>query len=148
MAATGRLPDAMEFRAAMEWGLGPMMLARSGPRLPARLTRIVARAESARHMADLNALDSAFHTALVAACGNRLAALFAGLYASLFHGQVEDPDCPRTSADRDRWMIQHGEFVKALANKDGPQFFNHLRKHTHSYMRGKAPAHRSSGGAS
>ena len=98
------LLDALEFRAAMEWGFGPLALARVGPATLQALRGIVREAaDQARSMDDLNGAEARFHTALMDGCCNQLAGLFAHLYTPIFRGMPDGPAASDFPAEIDRW---------------------------------------------
>jgi GntR family transcriptional repressor for pyruvate dehydrogenase complex len=128
--------EAMEFRAAMEWGFGRLALARVGGSTIRSLRKIVRDAvRQARTQEDLMRFEIRFHTALTAGCGNRLAALLAHLYAPVFRGMERD-DRPLTPAERTQWE-DHLTLVEALEKQDHREFLRLLKVHTHSWMRFK-----------
>ena len=137
-----RFADAQEFRAALEWGFGPLALARIAP-ATIRDLRAVVRAVAAAGpgKADIEAAEVRFHTVLTAGAGNRLAALFAHLYVPLFRVDAAAA-YGQTQAEIDEWTTEHGELVEALAARDVARFRAVLKAHTHGYMRwpnGRAP---------
>ena len=136
---TSRLPttalhtDTMEFRAALEWGLSPLILDRVTPKTIHTLHRIMQSvAEAAPGWTEIGDAEIRFHTTLTAACGNRLATLFAHLYGPLF----KVPRKARPMAgDVQKWLQAHEPMVDALESRDAAAFLAALRAHTHSYMR-------------
>lgn len=125
--------DAMEFRAALEWGLGPLMLARHGAGTIRRMRAAIEAVSSGpREWATINAAEIRFHTALTEGCGNRLAMLFTHLYQPLFAVAASTPPTP---SDLGRWIRMHQAMVDALASRDRGRFLAALRSHTHNYMR-------------
>lgn len=129
----GQYRDALEFRAALEWGLGPLMLDRVNARTIRTLrAEIASVAHGATEWATIHAAEVRFHTALTASCGNRLATLFAHLYGPLF--EVTSKRGP-TSAYVQSWVAQHRFLVDTLEAGDADQFLEALRSHTHEYMR-------------
>lgn len=128
----GIFADAMEFRAVLEWGLGPLMLAKCSEATLRTLRDTVATvAANAKEWTAINAAEIRFHTVLATCCGNRLATLFTRLYLPVFA-----PENPRalTADDIQLWVAQHRPLVDALAAQDHEAFFAALRQHTHSYM--------------
>jgi len=132
-----RHADALEFRAALEWGLGPLMLARVGERTLGALRRIVAEvARAGPGLAEVDAAEIRFHAALTAACGNRLASLFSHLYVPIFrHEEQKAGRYGSTRKEIDTWVEEHRGMVEALANRDPKRFLSCLKRHTHAYMR-------------
>lgn len=128
--------DALEFRAALEWGLGPLMLDRANPRtIQALRSEIKKVVDGATDWATIYTAEVCFHTALTASCGNRLATLFAHLYGPLF--AVESKRGP-TPADVQSWVEEHEVMVDTLEAGDEHRFLEALRSHTHGYMRFRA----------
>lgn len=133
LATQAQHTDAMEFRAALEWGLGPLMLRRVMPRTLRELRRILASISTQDpNRGAIGEAEVCFHTTLTAACGNRLATLFAHLYEPIF--QV-DRDTQPTATDTAAWIRDHAALVDALAVGDEAAFVRALRQHTHGYMR-------------
>lgn len=125
--------DALEFRAALEWGLGLLMLDRANARTIRSLrAEIKAVADGVTDWASIHTAEVRFHTALTASCGNRLATLFAHLYGPLF--AVETKRGP-TPAYAQSWVEQHQYLVDTLEAGNEEQFLEALRSHTRSYMR-------------
>ena len=133
LATQDQHTDAMEFRAALEWGLGPLMLNRVTPGTIRELRRIVKSvATQGTGWGAIGEAEVHFHTTLTAACGNRLAMLFAHVYEPIF--QV-DRDTQPTAAETAIWVRDHGAMVDALSAGDDTTFLQALRQHTHGYMR-------------
>ena len=132
-ATPGQYKDALEFRAALEWGLGPMMLARVTARTVRALRGMIKSVAATNpKWADIGAAEIRFHTALTATCGNRLATLFAHLYGPIFAMDSEG----RPSADDVRtWVREHQAMMDALAARDEKRFLKALKDHTHGYIR-------------
>lgn len=125
--------DALEFRAALEWGLGLLMLDRANPQtLRAMRAEIEAVAEGVSDWESIFAAEVRFHTALTASCGNRLATLFAHLYGPLFEVKSK---CDPTPTDVQSWVEQHRHMVETLEAGDAIRFLEALKSHTHGYMR-------------
>lgn len=125
--------DALEFRAAMEWGLGPLTLARVRPRTIRCLRRIIRDVAAATpSRMNMEAAEIRFHAILTSACGNRLAMLFAHLYEPIFRHDMVLKPTPRNVA---LWVRHHAPMVEALAARDKRRFLAALRYHTHGYMR-------------
>lgn len=134
--APERFADALEFRAAMEWGLGPVMLARVSAADIRMLRAIVREVEHARRLEDVHRAEVRFHTVLTAACGNRLGTLFSHLYAPLFMARwSDDLHRPATAAERHRWVRQHEGLINSLERRDRAGFLRQLKAHAHPYMR-------------
>ncbi len=134
--AAGRYADAMEFRAALEWGLGPLALARIKKKTIRQLRRLLREvAAQPSETVDVMASEIRFHWILTAGCGNRLAALFAHLYGPIFQDCREARPRPRSAVEITAWLEQHGEIVDALEAGDEQTFLKALKRHTHVYMR-------------
>ena len=128
-----RHAEAMEFRAAMEWGLGPLMVRKAGPGLIRSLRRIVEDVEvSTPTWDEIAHCEIRFHGGLTAACGNRLAVLFSHLYEPVFAQTRTDGPRPAEVAE---WVKIHRALVEPLARRDEREFLEALRTHTHTYMR-------------
>ncbi len=129
--------EAMEFRASLEWGLGPLMLAHARPATVRRLHRIieeVALAGGGREA--MTEGEIGFHTTLTATCGNRLAALLTALYVPIFRDIASWDEVPVAPGYYKVWMRQHKAMADALMVPGGKRFLKLLREHTHAYMRG------------
>jgi|GEM_PF-1090428 len=125
--------DAREFRAALEWGLGPLMMDRVNAKTIRALRSEIKKVDDGvTDWASIHTAEVRFHTALTASCGNRLATLFAHLYGPLF--TVETKRGP-TPAYAQSWVEQHKFLVDTLESGDEDQFLEALRSHTHGYMR-------------
>ncbi len=131
----GRYEDALEFRAALEWGLGPLFfdrIAQRTIRLLKAIVKEVAAADPAK--ADIAAAELRFHAAMLKGCGNRLAALLGHIYVPIFA-----PDALSgyggKPAEIEKWIGDHAEMVEALACRRKEHFFAALRRHTQCYMR-------------
>ncbi len=127
--------DAMEFRAAMERGMGEIMFSRIDAATVRKLHRIGETVRSsARTGDDIKQADIQFHTTLLATCGNRLATLFACLYEPIFHNSRTRTQLLSRN-DVEDWVTQHECLVSALRDRDQPRFLTALREHTRPYMR-------------
>ncbi len=125
--------EAMEFRAAMEWGLGPLMLRKARPGMVHSLRRIVEEMEGSTPTWDEIAdCEIRFHSGLTATCGNRLAVLLSHLYEPVFAQTRTNKPTP---ADVAEWVRVHRDLVEPLARRDEREFLDALRAHTHGYMR-------------
>ena len=128
-----RRDEIMEFRAALEWGLVPLVLANAAEstiRALRSIIRDVAAAPPGR--AELNVADARFHIAMTAGCGNRLATLLAHLYGPVF--RYHDGEA-YTPADIDGWVCEHESVVAALAARDEARFVEVMKRHMFPYMR-------------
>jgi len=128
--------DVLEFRAALEWGFGPLTAARmdaDGLRALRDILDGVAAADPAS--VDLFSAEIRFHTLLVQAAGNPLAGLFAHLYGPLFRAQAATSRFAGDPAYVPVWVEQHGKLVDALEAGDSEGFLEQLRRHTLQYMR-------------
>lgn len=128
--------EAMEFRAALEWGLGPLMLTRAKDATVRKLHRIVEDVVRCGGPRAMEEGEIRFHTALVATCGNRLAALLTAMYAPIFRDATGWHDVHDMSAYTKVWAREHKALADALTAPGGKRFLRLLRKHTHQYMRG------------
>lgn len=130
-----RFADVLEFRAAMEWGLGPLMLARVDEHAIAELRAIVHSVAEAKRLKDLHDAEVSFHTSLAASCGNRLGELFSHLYGPLFMEWDADLQRSLSPAERRGWIRQHEALIDALEQGDQARFLRQLKAHTQQYMR-------------
>ncbi|MEI6971773.1 MAG: FCD domain-containing protein [bacterium] len=125
--------DAMAFRAALEWGLVPLMLDRVTPRTIRKLREVIdSVGTSGAEWSDIGSAEIRFHTGLIAGCGNRLAMLCAYLYGPIFRLDRVRKPC---AADVHLWRREHTPIVDALERTDAAKFLVAMRKHTHGYMR-------------
>lgn len=131
--SSARFEEAMEFRAALEWGCGPLMFVHAGAETLAEMRAAVATVTGASpgHAA-IEAAEIRFHSALIGACGNRLASLLSQLYGPIFATTAPAGSSP---AEIRQWQAQHQPFIDALAAHDETAFLEALRRHTHTYMR-------------
>jgi DNA-binding FadR family transcriptional regulator len=128
-----RHAEATEFRAVMEWGLGPLMFRKAGPGLIRSLRRIVEDVErSTPTWEEIADCEIRFHSGLTAVSGNRLAILFSRLYEPIFAETRTDRPTPADVAD---WVRVHRALVEPLARRNERAFLDALRDHTHIYMR-------------
>ncbi len=133
LATRAAYADAMEFRAALEWGLGPLMLAHVNAKTVRALRGILdSVAAAAPDWATVHGAEIRFHTTLTASCGNALAKLFAHLYTPIFTLTTQDPP---TAVDIAQWLQEHRVLADALERRDAAAFLKALRHHTHVYMR-------------
>lgn len=131
--APGGYTEAMEFRAALEWGLGPLMLARCSAATVRRMREAIVDIEKGpQDWAAINVAEIRFHSALTEGCGNRLASLFSHLYQPLF---AVEGSTPPAAAHIRGWVSMHRAMVDALEARDRRRFLAALRAHTHKYMR-------------
>lgn len=80
------LADTLEFRAAVEWGFGSLILACVGLPTIRTLRNIVRETVTkATSWKQLHMAEIRFHSVLMTGCGNHLARLFAHLDESAFH---------------------------------------------------------------
>lgn len=127
------LSDVMEFRAAIEWGFGPLVMAHIQPASLKRLREIIVAFSSKPAVETLNTAEVAFHTEIAEACGNRLSTIFAHLYPPIFTGLNKKGGLAH--AEIIRWLNEHMGMIEALEEKDDERFLTLLRAHTHCYMR-------------
>lgn len=131
-ATRARYADAMEFRAALEWGLGPLILAHMNPATLRALRRVVQGIKTGQTSnARMIEAEIKFHTILTSVCANRLAALFGRLYEPMFHSEAMANLTARSAV----WLRNHTRLIEALASRDMARFMSALRHHTHGYMR-------------
>lgn len=131
--------EVLEFRAAMEWGLGPLTLSRiKKPTLQALRSLLKSVKPDAADAEGITQAEIEFHRILTSGCGNRLAALFVHLYEPIFRAR-----CPVTAKGfieksdfAAEWLEEHTALVDALETGDTARFLKLLRKYTHGYMRG------------
>jgi len=131
--------DVLEFRAAMEWGLGPLTLSRMKKSTIQALRSLLKSVKpEAADAEEITHAEIEFHRILTAGCGNRLAGLFVHLYEPIFRAR-----CPETTKgfiERSdfaaEWLKEHTALVDALESGNDDLFLTLLRKHTHGYMRG------------
>lgn len=132
-----RYEEALEFRAALEWGFGPLVLARRRSRCLRGLKAILREAEStAPEDFDIFAAEIRFHSILAEVSGNRLARLFAFLYGPIFRQADDGRHGPEYVPE---WIEQHRRLVETLAAGEEGDFLEELRAHTHNYMRWPNP---------
>ena len=121
--------ETQVFRAALEWGFGPLMFGRTTAGTIRTLRRVVESvATHGKTWSDINAAEIRYHTALIAGCGNRLASLFAHLYGPIFR---DDTRSGLTAGDLHQWRGAHLPMVEALERRDEAAFLVALRVHTH-----------------
>lgn len=134
-----RYEDVLEFRAAMEWGLGPLTLSRIKKSTIQELRSLLKSVKLTMADAeDVTRAEIEFHRILTAGCGNQLAGLFVHLYEPIFwarssataKGISKKPDYAK------EWLDQHTALVDSLEAGDSALFLAYLQKHTHGYMRG------------
>ena len=129
----GQYRDALEFRAALEWGLGSLMLNRANKRtIRALRSEIETVAHATPDWALIHEAEVRFHSALAASCGNRLATLFAHLYGPLFESKLKRGPTPDYV---ESWVEQHEHLVDTLEAGDEKRFLEALKAHTQEYMR-------------
>jgi DNA-binding FadR family transcriptional regulator len=132
--------ETQVFRAALEWGLGPLMLDRTTAATVRTMRQAVESvAAHGKTWSDINAAEIRYHTALIAGCGNRLASLFAHLYGPIF--RLDTGPGP-TAGDLRQWCTEHLAMVEALERRDEGAFLAALRAHTHGYMGLRGPGTR------
>jgi DNA-binding FadR family transcriptional regulator len=138
--SAARFEDAMEFRAAIEWGLAPLILARVHPGTLTALRAVLQTVAAATSPAQaaVEAAEVRFHTLLTLGSGNRLAGLFAKLYVPIFTPKYAIPPswtgAPEEIAE---WLREHGALIDALAAGDARRFLRLLKKHVH-FQAGRA----------
>ncbi|MFA5687712.1 MAG: FCD domain-containing protein [Kiritimatiellales bacterium] len=132
--------DMVEFRAAMELGLGPLTLKRITKTAIKKLRRIVDDIDKKNDQVtveDFIHAETEFHRTLTEGCGNRLASLLVHIYAPVFKSRWTDsnPLSKRAKAHRETWVKQHKSMVEALEEKDLNRFLTGLRKHMYPYFK-------------
>jgi GntR family transcriptional repressor for pyruvate dehydrogenase complex len=124
--------ETLVFRAALEWGFGPLMFERTTAGTIRTMRQAVESVEAqGKTWSDINAAEIRYHTALIAGCGNRLASLFAHLYGPIF--RIDTGSRP-TAGDLRQWRGDHLPMVETLERRDEAAFLAALRAHTHGYM--------------
>jgi len=131
-----RYAEALEFRAILEWGLGPLIFARTTADTIRRLRKIIANvAQAGPSCQAIQDGEIRFHTALASGCGNRLAALLARLYGPVFRHDAAWNNYQATPVNLQKWVRGHEVMVDALEARNERRFVRLLRQHTHGYMR-------------
>jgi DNA-binding FadR family transcriptional regulator len=125
------LEEALEFRASMEWGMGELLFNRVKADTLKKLQKIV---DASKGKSDLESLDRDFHTILLKAAGNKLAALLSYLIIPVFATRSEIND-PPSKKEIDVWITQHQPLIDTLRKKDKKGFLREWRKHTFIYFR-------------
>ena len=135
---SSRYEEVLEFRAAMEWGLGPLMLSCVKKPTILALRDVLKTIEQKPGNADeITSAEIKFHRILTAGCGNRLAGLFVHLYDPIFRARSPaiSESAKRPGYARE-WLAQHKALVDSLEAGDDALFLAYLQKHTHAYMHG------------
>lgn len=133
---TGRYKDMMEFRAVMEWGLGPLALQRINKTTIKKLRRLVEGIEKKPEdvtVEDIIRAETEFHKTLTDGCKNKLAGLFVHIYEPVFRSWWADNPVTPTEHKKD-WVERHGSMVDALDAGDDVYFTQLLRNHTFQYL--------------
>lgn len=132
-----RFDDTMEYRAALEWGFGPLVFSHTTAGMVKSLRALLNEVETGSSTApSIHAAEVRFHSLLASGGGNQLADIFSHLYAPLFHWNEADVQAMSYSpAFVAEWVAQHAELVDALDARDEAAFLRALKEHTHSYMR-------------
>ena len=134
---TARYRDVLEFRAAMDWGLGPLAMVRIKDSTIQSLRQLLQETEErAVDAEDITRAEIEFHRVLTAGCGNRLAGVFVHLYEPIFHARtpVTADGFVHSSDFVKRWVEKHMTILDALESRDWAQFSNALKNHTLGYM--------------
>lgn len=131
------IEDTLEFRSALEWGLGRLTFHRTTPSTLQALNDLLDQvSEQTVHAAELNEAEVEFHRLLTEGCGNNLASLFAHMYGPIFlHRELTQTTLKSQPHYVAAWVAQHRSIVQALAEQNEKRFLMLLREHTHSYMR-------------
>jgi len=129
--------DVLEFRAAMDWGLGPLAMVRVKDSTIQSLRRLLQELEEQTVEAeDITRAEIEFHRILTVGCGNRLAGVFVHLYEPIFHSRSpgiaeafsQSPDFVK------QWVAKHQMILDALESRNWTLFSKALKEHTHGYM--------------
>lgn len=129
--------EIMEFRAALEWGLGEKIFHTV---TAAQLRKMRAVTEDIRlngeGSTDLNSADKIFHSELVRGCRNKPAELLTSLYTPVFDRlRSLVPGGRHAKSVVKRWAEQHSEIAGALEKKDKALFLELLHEHTRRYIK-------------
>ena len=128
--------EAMEFRAALEMGLAELVYANIQTKTPRELEEIVdACSRKPAGETDLISEEIEFHSRLIAASGNALAALWAGVITPVFSSISEPPDV--STAGIELWVNEHRELLAGLKVRSKERFMKAIAAHTGSYMSAK-----------
>lgn len=126
--------EAMEFRAALEMGLAELVFENIQNKTLRELEQIVdtcgrKRAGETKLLSE----EIEFHSRLIAASGNALAALWAGIITPVFSSI--STKSAASDADIALWVQQHRQLLAGLKARDKAQFLKAMSVHTVSYMR-------------
>ncbi len=136
--------EAMEFRAAMEYGFAPLMQQRLSETAAENLHALLRHVETTPPAeVDLFEAEREFHTQLLNECGNHLGELFAHLYAPIFNTVRTDPGFLANDPDYIQdWVEQHRKLLTALESQDRHYFLALFYEHIQPYIRkSTAPEH-------
>lgn len=132
-----RYEDVLEFRAAMDWGLGPLAMVRIKESTIQSLRQVLQEVEAqAVDAEDVTRAEIEFHRILTVGCGNRLAGFFVHFYEPIFHARSpgiadafsQSPDFVK------QWSTKHKNILDALESRDWARFSKALKNHTLGYM--------------
>ncbi len=131
--------DVLEFRAAMEWGLGSLILKRITPPTIKALREVVnkvAQMTADSSVEDISRAEIEFHRILTNGCGNQLAGLFVHLYEPIFNccWTMGRDRIPPEAANGRFWISKHEGMVDALEAGDSDLFLRLLHDHTDPYF--------------
>lgn len=126
--------EVMEFRAALEWGFGPLVMARVDSHTVRELRSVVDYVRQNPTIDAVGTSEIRFHTLLAQACGNRLYSIFSHIYPPIFR-DIPQEAVRLSAAEHARWLREHGGMADALEAGDTERFLSLLREHTHVYMR-------------
>ncbi len=134
---TARYKDVLEFRATMDWGLGPLAMVRIKDSTIQSLRQLLREVEEqAVDAEDITRAEIEFHRILTAGCGNRLAGVFVHLYEPIFHARspgITD-GFSRFPDYVELWSAKHRSLLDALESRDWTRFSKALKNHTLGYM--------------
>ncbi|MHC4885810.1 MAG: FadR/GntR family transcriptional regulator [Planctomycetota bacterium] len=133
-----RYQETLEYRAALEWGFGPLIFAHIQTQTIQVLRSLLHDVEKqAIAISDLLTAEIRFHRLLSSDCGNQLFSHFAHLYTPLFYwqGNIPADDVAEEEGMISEWVDHHALLVSALEDRDEAAFLKALRTHTFCYMR-------------
>ena len=134
---TARYEDVLEFRAAMDWGLGSLVMARIKDSTIKSLRRLLQEVEEQdADEEDIIHAEIKFHRILTTGCGNRLAELFVHLYEPFFcsRSQAATEAFARHPDYVKQWGVEHKGILDALESRDWARFSKALKDHTCGHM--------------
>ncbi|MFA5687983.1 MAG: FCD domain-containing protein [Kiritimatiellales bacterium] len=128
--------DMVEFRMAMEWGLGTLIFKHINAPTIKALQSLVQEVEmlSNATLEDITLAEIEFHRILITGCGNRLAGLFVHVYEPIFRNWWTVKNFEQVDDYGKAWVQQHKGIVDALIQKNEKLFLKLLKKHTRPYL--------------